>query len=144
MKKILRISTCIILLASSLLLAACQPVNTVEGDSVDSIRKVADPIADTIVKGLVDSDQETFSTGFDSELASAFRSADFDSLRKSFIDRVGTYDSLEFDSILEQNGYYNVVYIITGDKSTDLKMRLVFPSADATEMSGLWFDNLDG
>jgi len=144
MNKNFRFSILVLLLAFVLILSACQPANPVEGDSADQIRAVADPIAETIVKGLVDNSQDTFSTGFDSKLASAFRSADFDSLRQSFIDRVGSYQSLKYDSILEQNGYYNVIYIITGDKSSDLKMRLVFPSAEATELSGLWFDNLDG
>jgi len=144
MNKNFRFSILVLLLAFALILGGCQPANPVEGDSADQIRAVADPIAETIVKGLVDNSQDTFSTGFDSKLASAFRSADFDSLRQSFIDRVGSYQSLKYDSILEQNGYYNVIYIITGDKSSDLKMRLVFPSAEATELSGLWFDNLDG
>jgi len=130
------------LLLLALVVSACSAgARTLEGEERDTVLAYAEPMADTLINGLVNGDYTTFATDFDDAMRKGLDEKAFADLRALLESRLGAYQGREVTSVLETSKYTMVIYRLRYEKDDQVTMRLVISRETPHKVTGLWFDS---
>jgi hypothetical protein len=127
----------LILLASVVGLAACSSSEGTPESAEDSIRAYADPATETTLQGLSEDDLAKYTKYANDEFKAALTSEILSATSTQINDQLGTFQSIEFLSTEEQEGYTIVHYRATYSKG-DVGVRMVFDKDH--KVAGQWFE----
>jgi len=110
-----------------------------ERPKVRDVLSYADPIVDTLLAGLDEGKYQKFSRYFDAQMRRALNSNSFMQLRQQIINRVGRYQSRQFDRIGTKGEFIAVIYKCQFENDL-VTIRVVFRQEDPNHrVTGLWF-----
>lgn len=138
MKKIL-----LVVLLFAFTLTACsgaKPV-TLEGTQRDDFLAKSEPIADNLMKGMVDHNYDTFSKDLSPKMLKSIDAAAFKDMLSKLDPKIGAYQSRTVEQVLKIGGDTAVIYQAKYSDEDKVSVRLVFSTTDPLQVTGLWFDS---
>lgn len=131
----------VLLLAGVLLLAACsnQEPPALEGAARDQVLAYAGPISDNLLQGLADKDYPAFSRDFDETMLSKMGEAEFTSMLGQLDTQLGSYQSHEFDRVVDFGNFVTVYYKGKFTKSASAQILVSINKNEPHKVSGLYF-----
>lgn len=132
---------CLILLPAVLIglsagMVACKSDNA-ETSAEKSIRAYADPATETTLKGLSEGDMAKYTQCANAEFKEALTKEKFDMTVAQLNSQLGAYESKEFLSTEEQQGYIIVHYKATY-ANAEVGIKMVFDKSHF--VTGQWFE----
>lgn len=134
MKKVLRFA--IILAITAVLipgLLACSSDSSEE----ENIRKWADSATEAYFEGLDANNFDKYTRYANDEFKAAITKETLETLSAQLKTQVGAYQSIEYKSFAEQEGYIHILYTVKFEKS-EVSARMVFDTDH--KIAGQWFD----
>jgi hypothetical protein len=123
------------------LLSGCESKETtLTGTDMEAILAFSEAKTDNLLAGMNANDYASFSKDFDQALSNAMNQSKFDTFKKDKDAKLGAYVSRQVNSVTQSGAYYAVIYDTKFEKDNSVTMRVVFSTADAHEISGLWFN----
>ncbi|HSV85160.1 MAG TPA: DUF3887 domain-containing protein, partial [Levilinea sp.] len=130
----------ILILISSLLLAACAPgAESITGEELTAVAEWSAPIAEGILSGMKNADHNTFVLNFNDQMKSAFTPGEFDAMLNDLGGRLGAYDSHELSGAERVEGGFIAVFYRTRFEKASVTMRVIHEEAEPYLVAGLWF-----
>ena len=127
----------LVLLASVFSLAACGNSEGAPESAEDSVRAYADPATETTLQGLSEDDLAKYIRYANAEFKAAVTAAILEATSTQINDQLGAFQSIEFLSTEEQEGYTIVHYKAIYAKG-DVGVRMVFDQDH--KVAGQWFE----
>lgn len=135
--------TKLILLAAllALALAGCGSQGvTLTGAEREAVLAFSEPMTDNLLAGMNAGDYAVFSKDFDAAMSSAMSESQFADLKRDRDAKLGLYISRQVNSVVEQGGFYVVIYDAKFEKDGAVTVRVVFRVESPHQVSGLWFN----
>ena len=106
------------------------------------IVEAAEPVADSILKGLSEDDYDLFSKNFGDTMRAALGKEAFRATREMVLSKVGEYVSRGKPSVVRQGPYLILVYKAKFSRQDTVLVKVVFAGGEELgEVVGLWFDS---
>ncbi len=138
----------VVLLLAGILLSGCNLFSlgggntvTLEGEQREQALSYAQPIAEGVLEGILNSDYETFSRDFDSTMKNGMDRTAFQNLLDTFTSKIGQYQSHEVLSVLQDEKYSIVIFRLVYSQDDQVTMRVVLDRNEPHQVTGLWFDS---
>lgn len=123
------------------LFAACgsQGVTLSDVDR-EAVLAFSESKTDNLLAGMNAGDYAVFSKDFDADMSKAMTESQFADLKQDRDAKLGLYLSRQVNSVVEQGGFYVVIYAAEFEKDDNVTMRVVFRVEEPHQVSGLWFN----
>lgn len=125
----------------TLALAGCGSQGvTLTGAEREAVLAFSEPMTDNLLAGMNAGDYAVFSKDFDAAMSSAMSESQFADLKRDRDAKLGLYISRQVNSVVEQGGFYVVIYDAKFEKDGAVTVRVVFRVESPHQVSGLWFN----
>lgn len=125
----------------TLALAGCGSQGvTLTGAEREAVLAFSEPMTDNLLAGMNAGDYAVFSKDFDAAMSSAMSESQFADLKRDRDAKLGLYISRQVNSVVEQGGFYVVIYDAKFEKDSAVTVRVVFRVEAPHQVSGLWFN----
>jgi hypothetical protein len=104
----------------------------------ENFQTISQPMAENLFSSIQANDFENFHKDFNEKMLSSTDETTFTSIRDSFLQTVGDYQSLTYDKTTYEEGYLISYYAVQFSEGS-LTMRLVHDPAEPYLISGFWF-----
>jgi hypothetical protein len=140
--KTLAVSVVFILAAGcSLVRAPLMEPRVLEDSQRQTVLDFAAPASENVLAGLIDRDYSQFSRDFSESMKTGMNETSFNDLLVMLDSKLGSYQSSDLVTVLQDDKFSTVVYRLTYEKDNQVSMRVVFDKNDPHRISGLWFDS---
>jgi len=127
----------------SLLLAGCS-AGSAKDEAGDDIATYANPLADTLISGILTRDYATFSQDFDEAMLTGMPETGFQDLLKFLDERVGACTTHELTQTGLADSYPYAMYTLQCENSKKgVFIRIVVTPEEPHKITGLWFDGAE-
>lgn len=113
----------------------------IEGSERDRVLQQSEPIADEMFNAMNEHDYAGFSKYFDETMKKALDENAFNTMTRTFDDKIGAYLSREVEKVESVENLYVVSYKARYEKEEVVSVRLTVRDGDPVQVSGLWFDS---
>jgi hypothetical protein len=113
---------------------------TLTGADKEAVLAYSEAKTDNLLAGMNAKDYAKFSKDFDKEMLAAMPQSQFDSMKKDRDAKLGAYVSRKVNRVVQQDGFYTVIYDTKFEKDNAVTVRVVFRTAEPHQVSGLWFN----
>lgn len=117
-----------------------EPV-VLDGEELEDVLSYAQSPAENLIDGLIARDYEQFSQDFSDTMKKGMNQQSFDDLLVMLDTKLGTYQSFDLVTVLQDENFSTLVYRLTYEKDNQVSMRVVFDNESPHPISGLWFDS---
>jgi hypothetical protein len=125
----------------SLIQAPLMEPRVLETPERSAVLEYGQPASENILAGLVARDYAQFSRDFSAEMKTGMDEAAFNELLAMLDSKLGTFQSSDLVTVLQDDSFSTVVYRLTYEKDNEVSMRVVFNLEEPHLISGLWFDS---
>lgn len=133
----------IIMLAAAMILSACSAGSPTDAAGND-IATYANPLADTLISGILTRDYTTFSTDFDDAMLKGIPESGFQDILNLLDTRVGACTTHElYQTGVAQEMPYAVYKLQCENSKKGVFIRLVITPDEPHKVTGLWFDGAE-
>ena len=130
----------VLLLTLALMLTGCS-AGSAKDEAGNDIATYANPLADTLIAGILTRDYATFSKDFDAAMLTGIPESGFQDMLKLFDERVGACTTHEVYQTGVADSYPYAIYTLQCEKSKKgVFIRIVITPEEPHKVTGLWFD----
>ncbi len=122
-------------------LAGCNPGKALTGDAKTEVLAYTEPMADTLLAGLIANDYNEFSKDFDEAMLKGIDDNGFADLKSMLDSKIGGYQSREVTGVAEVDENILIVYNAIFEKAPEVTIRFSVSVAEPHQVTGLWFDS---
>lgn len=125
----------------SLIQAPLMEPRVLETPERSAVLEYGQPASENILEGLAARDYAQFSRDFSAEMKTGMDEAAFNELLTMLDNKLGTFQSSDLVTVLQDDSFSTVVYRLTFERDNEVSMRVVFDLEEPHLISGLWFDS---